>query len=340
MKKSTRREVLAGLGAFAVSTAMAQQAKQTASKSNPLGASDWGKVLPEIKELVNAATPLTDRNGNPYYMVNYKGAECRVDAFSRAGEKITSLLPLYPTEENLLGSPSGFISTVSENVKFKTDVQQIAKLPEEEKEKIQSLIDITDQIAHHHYNYPNCIPSDSDLADGSKSSGSFLRSPYMLAAEDTSTERRAFNRLLALNNVTLSPLQRQIYGILGYPTTTEDLARIKFQLTDNPSPSICSPYVGLSLGSCIYRALERYPSGTEIRKTLWEQEIQMRRRFALLGTAKKLKEIGAGNSELEKFSSDGQAILGALARHCEQMGRKVEKFKGTETHLKPKGIVQ
>ena len=237
---------------------------------------------------------------------------------------ITSVIAQAFTLENLLGEPSGFNGTVPPDYGYQPDVKLMAKLPEAEQKAIRLMIEVRNETNWFFLHFPNCLPSSKDLADGEKTSGMQSRDPRLTEHSET------IDKILRTRNnySDVDPLKRQLYELLGFPTSTEEYAKAGLGMG---GPAVCHSVVGRGSHSSIYRGLRRYDAN-DIEKTILTNSLITRSRETyqqgvifenlILGEFKyktgfesKDKAQATMIPTFIKFSDGGKAILKAAQKY-------------------------
>ncbi|MDD3669265.1 MAG: hypothetical protein PHX68_03205 [Alphaproteobacteria bacterium] len=251
----------------------------------------------------------------------------KLQSDGRIDMKVESL-----SERNLLGHPSGFVYKESDVSGFQPDAKLLAKLPETERNKIELTVKIFNRNVYLAQNYPFCT-NDFDLSNGSQVSGRVSRD---LRRENSETY---IDEILQANGIEVSREERELYGIFGYLTTTEESAKARLR---DGGYSLCQGTVGDGTRAFIIRGLAKYPSrGASDPKTIQKELMRISkhsRSWALSTSIDVLNKVLAGNEpKYGDVSREGKEILKALRSYCSRAEKGIERLDLTQ--LKPKGNI-
>ena len=350
MDKVTRREVLktitVGGIVLAAGSVVAQQlgpmgGPQPASKIPKL--TDWKNLLPELQKAIEGMQP--DAKGK-YSKVPFRGTTYRVSDIKLKTGTYTCVEAEYFSPDNLLGKPSGFNYAVPPEFRYQMDAQQMAKVPADEQEIIRLIFEVRDEINWHLLRFPNCLPPRSELGKGEVVSGMLTRDPTL------GYHRKDMEKILKVrdNDAEVSDWKKHIYEILGFPTSTEEYAKVGLGV---PYPSICDPFVSaLYCYSMIYRGLTKYDTNRMAKDLLdnsrggrlclmdWQRQL-----FEDIMNGKLTHKFGESMTpflseridSFKKFSPEGKKVLKDAKKHYD---KALAELKNLDLDKLRPGIMQ
>jgi len=302
----------------------------------------FDKLLPEFQQILleKGDASKSELYRGPIASLN---TECQIVTLKggRGMDDSIAVIPKGISEQNLLGTPSGFDYRVPEDF-VGYQLQPSTLKNEDEKKSIEIINEILRETIYVARHYPFCVDK-ADLADGKKTSGRIMRELQLTFPSNNGAVSK-LDAVLKKNDIPLSDAQRPFYEEFGLLRSTEEAGKAGLTIE---SPSMCnSPVVGRAGGiGMIVSGLKEYPTrggGYLATDTIYQILLTYSRgqRCAILQQRiKTLNEIISGkNTRFGTFSPDGKKALMTMKHYYSKEEQSLAKLDLASAAFKPKGV--